>query len=384
VFAVTGLVAGGAALAIVIGYLLWLGRARATSAPAGFPPPCHWPRVDVIVPVHQEAAWIEDKLRNLAALVYPAGALRFWIVDGASTDGTSELVEAWTRRDRRFALVRMPVADKTTQLNAALRRTDAEWVLVTDADARLEPRTLVNLLAAGEADPLLAVIGTPVQPVGACAPERLHWSITNRLRERESRRGCASFVTGPCYLFRRVLLPTFPADVVADDVHVALTAARQGWRVGFVRAGVTELRAPANLRQFVRHKFRKADGYLREIRRFLPQAQAMPSPARELFLWRAAQLMLVPVLVAVSLVALAGWVITDGHAAASPLVAVSVALLLLAPSVTWRPAAALLWGLALGIILSMVVLAAFIASPLWRQSACYARPLPLARPEQSE
>jgi len=172
--------------------------------------------------------------------------------------------------------------------------------------------------------------------------------------------------------------------VVADDVHVALAAARRGWRVGFVRADVTELRAPADLRQFLRHKFRKADGYLREIRRFLPQAQAMPSPARELFLWRAAQLMLVPVLVAATLVALAGWGITDGHAAGLPLVAVPVALLLRAPSVTWRPASALLWGLALGIILSLVVLAACIASPFWRQSACYARPFQLARGEHSE
>src|SRR4051794_13406589 len=170
-FAVIGLVAGGAALAVVIGYLLWLGRVRAAAATDVLLPLCHWPRVDVIVPVHQEAAWIEEKLRNLAALVYPAGKLRFWGVDGASSDGTADLVEAWTRHDRRFALVRMPVAAKTTQLNAALRRTEADWVMVTDADARLEPRTLSSLVAVAEADPLLAVIGTPVQPVGACAPE---------------------------------------------------------------------------------------------------------------------------------------------------------------------------------------------------------------------
>jgi hypothetical protein len=94
--------------------------------------------------------------------------------------------------------------------------------------------------------------------------------------------------------------------------------------------------------------------------------------------------MLVPLLVAITLTALAGWVITVGPAAGSPLVAGLLALLLLAPSVTWRPAAVLFWGLALGVILSLVVLAAFLASPLGRQSACYARPFPLARPEQSE
>src|SRR5262245_36033225 len=97
---------------LVVGYLLWLlrGAPRAGAPPD---PPRAWPRVDGIVPVRNEAQWIESKLRNLAELRYPAESLRVFVVDGASTDGTPDIVAALVARDRRVSLVRFPRADKT-------------------------------------------------------------------------------------------------------------------------------------------------------------------------------------------------------------------------------------------------------------------------------
>ena len=97
--AALALLAGVLCATLLVGYLLWLRRGDAHPA-AGSPPiPAEWPRVDVIVPVHDEARWIRGKLENLRALRYPATRLKVWIVDGASSDGTAEVAAAWAAGD---------------------------------------------------------------------------------------------------------------------------------------------------------------------------------------------------------------------------------------------------------------------------------------------
>ena len=202
--------AAGLFALLVPGYLAWLRWGRRPSMAPGAPAPLVPPRVDVLVPVHDEAALIGAKLANLAALTYPPDRLRILIVDGASTDGTAELVEPLCATDARFALLCLDVADKTRQMNAGLARSRGEWVVVTDADARLAPDTLERLVATGEADPAVAVVGTAVVPERAHVLERLHWRVANAIRRHESERGWASLVAGPCYAFRRALFEQLP------------------------------------------------------------------------------------------------------------------------------------------------------------------------------
>jgi len=226
-----------------------------------------WPSIDIVIPVHNEAAGIAEKIRNSAALEYPSDRLRVWIVDGASDDGTAERVRASIADDHRFRSISVPIANKAHQLNVALRQARAEWVLVTDADARLPRQTLQTLVLTTLQDPMLGAVGTPVRPAGAHPIERAHWQISNCIRRLEAAVGLGSLLMAPCYLFRRALVPAFPDDVVADDVHVALAVAAAGWRVGLVPVTVRELRTPRSLPELVWHKQRKLAAYWRELLR---------------------------------------------------------------------------------------------------------------------
>ncbi len=355
---------------LVLGYLAWLARHDASAADPA-PRPATWPRVDVIVAVRNEAGWIEGKLRDLLELRYPPDRLRVFVVDGASSDGTAALVAAQIVGDARFSLVRFPQADKTAQLNAGLRRGDAPWVVVTDADARLPAETLERLVAAGEADRAVGVVGAPVTPAGPHPLEALHWRLGNYLRGREGRLGCASLVAGPCFAVRRELLTAWPDDVVADDLHVAFTAMAAGRRVELIEVAVTELRSPRRLGELVRHKFRRAHAYLREVFRFLPRVAAMTPAARTVFLWRAAHLTILPLLLLVTAgLALAGL----GEAMTSPAGrlalggAVSLAAIACWISRRARQAAALL---ALAGVIAPTLVVALLALPLWRQRASF-------------
>jgi cellulose synthase/poly-beta-1,6-N-acetylglucosamine synthase-like glycosyltransferase len=175
---------------------------------------------------------------------------------------------------------------------------------VTDADALLQSDTLTRLLDIVANDATIGVAGASVRPTTAHEVESLHWRATDWLRDRESDRGSAAIVAAPCYLVHRAHLTDLPHDAVADDVHVSCRAMLAGQRVGHIDATVLELRSPRTFRALLRHKYRKADAYLREIVRFLPLARRMPRAQRAIFLWRAALLTVVPLLGMLGAVAL--------------------------------------------------------------------------------
>src|SRR3954447_14409703 len=280
-----------AALGIVAAYAWWLMRGRPSPGQSRRRPA----DVLIVVPMFDEAPLIARKLANLAALTIPR---RVVVVDGGSTDGSVEIVRAWIAGRENFTLLETTHRNKTMQLNDALRLNPAEeWILVTDADALLEPETLERMLDVVAADARVAVVGSHVRPAAAHALESLHWSATDWLRARESDRGSAGIVAAPCYLAHRDVLAHMPDDTVADDVHVTCRAMLAGRRIGHAaNASVIELRSPRTLGALLRHKYRKADAYLREIVRFLPEVRSIPRPMRTIFLWRAALLTLVPLL----------------------------------------------------------------------------------------
>jgi cellulose synthase/poly-beta-1,6-N-acetylglucosamine synthase-like glycosyltransferase len=298
-------------VAIHLAYLVWLalapvdasfthgaGVARDARDARGVP---DWPRVDIFVPTLDEERFIAQKLENLQRLAYPRHLLSISILDGGSGDRTIALAEAAAATaaragDAPIAIVHTGVRNKAAQLNAGLARATADFILFTDADARLEPDALTRLIAALHADETMGVAGAAVSPAAgdAHAAEHLHWRLLNWLHRQEARRGSASIVTGPCYLMRRGIVSRIPDDVVADDVFVSCAAAAEGFRVGWVETPVAELRAPRTAREMFQYRRRRGAAYLREVLRFLPRAPRMTSPARGIFLWRAALLLTVP------------------------------------------------------------------------------------------
>lgn len=287
---------------------------------AELPDPEVWPAIDIVVPVRDEREYIAGKVADLRALDYPAGALAFRIVDGASRDGTLEMAAEAVGADRRFHCTDAGAAGKTVQINFALRHCRADWVLVTDADARLESDTLKRLVRDALSGPPAGAVGATVTPSSAHPWEMLHWRVADRRRLREAAAGGASIVTGPCYLLRRSLLNAFPGDVIADDVHAAFRSAAAGLRTGFVRADIVELRSPRTLAELLPHKYRKAHAYVREIFRFLPRSGRMAPAGRGTFVRHAALVVLAPVgaaLLAASAIAAARW-FGPGAVAAAP------------------------------------------------------------------
>jgi biofilm PGA synthesis N-glycosyltransferase PgaC len=275
---------------IHLAYLVWLRLAPDDTLVAS-QSDADWPSVDILLPTLDEEAFIVQKLENLQRLEYPRHLVSITVLDGGSSDRTLDLAVA-----AGVSIVRTGLRGKAAQLNAGLARATADFILVTDADARLAPDALTRLITAVRADETVGIVGVPVSPrAGDAHPaEHLHWRLLNWMHRQEARRGSASIVTGPCYLMRRGIVSRIPEGVVADDVFVSCSAAAAGYRVGWVDTLVTELRAPRTAREMFQYRRRRGAAYLREVMRFLPRASRMTPPARGIFLWRAALLLTVP------------------------------------------------------------------------------------------
>ncbi|MBL7952460.1 MAG: glycosyltransferase family 2 protein [Flavobacteriales bacterium] len=99
------------------------------------------PRVTVIVPTHNYAAFIGDALRSVLAQTFTD-----WeciVVDDASTDGTAAIAREFVRADERFNYIRL---ERNSGVSAARNRAFAEargeFIQMLDADDVIAPGKL--------------------------------------------------------------------------------------------------------------------------------------------------------------------------------------------------------------------------------------------------
>jgi hypothetical protein len=110
----------------------------------------------------------------------------------------------------------------------------------------------------------------------------------------------------------------------------------------------------------------------------------MRSPAREIFLWRAVQLTVVPPLGLTTAVLALGLL---PHDVAYPAASLSVGLGVTVGTMTWwcsRGVRQVLSGAALAILLGLVLLLALPAQLLWRQTASFPKVATSRDPTMSE
>jgi glycosyltransferase involved in cell wall biosynthesis len=91
------------------------------------------PRVSVIVPCRNERAYIAECLESIRLNDYPADYVEVLVVDGASDDGTREIIESYIRQWPRIMCVDNPTGITPAALNTGIRSASGEIVIRMDA-----------------------------------------------------------------------------------------------------------------------------------------------------------------------------------------------------------------------------------------------------------
>lgn len=123
------------------------------------------PLVSVIMPVRNEASYIERSLGAILAQDYPADRLEILVIDGMSDDGTREFVREKQAGHPCLRLIDNPQGIVPPALNIGIRQARGEIVVRVDGHCEIAAdyvRRCVEHLLAGDAD----AVGGPIETVG--------------------------------------------------------------------------------------------------------------------------------------------------------------------------------------------------------------------------
>ncbi len=120
------------------------------------------PFVSVIIPIRNEAKFIERLLGQLLSQDYPTDRIEIVIADGMSDDGTRDILDRYVREFPRIRVVDNPRRVTPTALNAAILAARGEIISRVDGHCEVAPdfvRQNVQLIAG---HPEAWVVGGPI------------------------------------------------------------------------------------------------------------------------------------------------------------------------------------------------------------------------------
>lgn len=247
-------------LAIWPALLRKLARERTGPAQLDADDRAAWPSIALIVPAHDEARWIAEKIANVAALDYPADRLRLVLALDGCADDTRERAEA-ALATREAAHLRAEIVEnprnlgKLATIDLRIREADEEVIALSDASAILSLDAL-RLAAAHFADPSLgAVGGSYVVFAENAESEAGFWSSQTAVKRAEAAIGAPMGLHGAFYAIRRALYEPPPPDTINDDFTLPMSLVERGWRVAYEpRINAVELEGSSVAMDFRRRR----------------------------------------------------------------------------------------------------------------------------------
>jgi cellulose synthase (UDP-forming) len=241
----------------------WTGarqRVRGPVPPSG-PPPA----VDVFIPVYDEPVAVVEP--TVAAAVRMTGAeVRVHVLD----DGRSEAMRAMARRHGAAYLRREEHGGaKAGNINHALGRTDAPYVVVLDCDHVPAQHFLEATLGHLE-DERVAFVQTPQYyanwdrgevPAAAWSQQALFFGPIARGKDGHE----AMFCCGTNVVFRRTALESvggFPQDSLTEDFTLSIRLHERGWRSRYMAEVLARGLGPEDMASYVSQQQRWARGCL--------------------------------------------------------------------------------------------------------------------------
>jgi cellulose synthase/poly-beta-1,6-N-acetylglucosamine synthase-like glycosyltransferase len=216
-------------------------------------PPVELPRVAMVVAAFNEARVIANKLTNTWSLDYPADRFQLVVGSDGSSDGTVEILNG-CRHPRLRVRNYLERRGKISVLNDLIRETDAEIVVMSDANTMFSPDAL-RLLVSHFRDASVGCVSgeLSLEQEGGVSGEGLYWKYEGWIKRSESRLGFLIGCNGGIYALRRALYRCLPPSTIVEDFVLSMRVLEQGYRVLFEpQARATEPAAPSARAEMVR------------------------------------------------------------------------------------------------------------------------------------
>jgi len=125
------------------------------------------PFVSVVIPVRNEALFIEGLLEAIFAQDYPRDRFEVIVADGLSTDGTRETLSVLQSRYSQLVVIDNPGRIVSTGLNLAVARARGDVIVRIDGHAVIEPDFISQDVALLSEHPEAWSVGGPIRHAAA-------------------------------------------------------------------------------------------------------------------------------------------------------------------------------------------------------------------------
>ena len=189
------------------------------------------PNLSVIVPTYNEATMIRAKLESLTAVSYPKEKCEIIVVDSGSTDSTLRIVEEY-RKKGVILLKQEKRMGKANAINFALQKASGDIIVLTDANAEFGPEALDTLVQ--KFDKNTGAVLPRLVPYGKLSYwDKAFYELHHVYKSLESGADSVFIVFGELFAFRKELIDRIDEDAVADDLEIALTIRKKGYRIRY-------------------------------------------------------------------------------------------------------------------------------------------------------
>jgi cellulose synthase/poly-beta-1,6-N-acetylglucosamine synthase-like glycosyltransferase/spore germination protein YaaH/peptidoglycan/xylan/chitin deacetylase (PgdA/CDA1 family) len=226
-----------------------------------------YPAVSIIVPAFNEEVNAVSSLENLLRCNYPNFNIIF--VDDGSMDNTYKKVQGAFEFHPKVKVFTKDNGGKSSALNFGIAQTDADYVVCIDADTKLLPDAVSQLMKNFADEKVGAVAG--MVKVGNEVNWLTKWqSIEYTISQNFDRKGFAypnaiTVVPGAIGAFRKdVLIEAggFTTDTLAEDCDITIRILRTGYIVANEPKAFAYTEAPETLKQFFKQRQRWTFGVM--------------------------------------------------------------------------------------------------------------------------
>ncbi|MBC3936469.1 UDP-forming cellulose synthase catalytic subunit [Undibacterium sp. CY7W] len=256
-------------LVLLLGYLqtAWPLKRKPVILPADT---SSWPTVDLFIPSYNEdLSVVKPTVMAAMGIDWPKDKLNIIILDDGRRPEFAEFaasigVQCFTRADNNHA--------KAGNINAALKRTNGEFVAIFDCDHMPTRSFLQYTMGWFLVDPKLAMVQTPHHFLSPDPFERNLQTFRNVPNEGELFYGLiqdgndlwnATFFCGSCAILRRTCLEEvggIAVETVTEDAHTALKMQRLGYNTAYLALPQAAGLATESLSAHVGQRIRWARG----------------------------------------------------------------------------------------------------------------------------
>lgn len=230
------------------------------------------PEVTFIVAAYNEAAYIEDKIRNCLAFDYPKEKIRFWFVTDGSDDETPALIENFPVPEGvHIRLFHQPERrGKIVAVERVMAFVKTPVTIFTDANTDVNPAAIRNIVRHF-ADPKVgAVAGEKRIAMNEAdeatgAGEGIYWKYESKLKKWDSDLNSVIGAAGELFAIRTSEYRHVPPDTLIEDFVMTIGIAMRGFRLVYEPEAYALENSSASIEEEMKRKVRIAAGGLQTV-----------------------------------------------------------------------------------------------------------------------